>query len=102
MPRATLPAPVLPAVAIAAAWWLFTDLAAVWGPSLITIFGQAADTPAELMGVFALGCVLAAYVVETVGTQEYSFTPTEFLGRLEESYGSAAADEVAPHLKRLS
>lgn len=49
-----------------------------------------------------VGCVLAAYVVETVGTQEYSFTPTQFLGRLEESYGSAAADEVAPHLKRLS
>lgn len=49
-----------------------------------------------------VGCVLAAYVVETVGTQEYSFTPSEFLARLEESYGSAAADEVAPHLKKLS
>lgn len=52
-----------PVVAIAAAWWLFTDLAAVWGPSLITVFGQAAATPAELMGAFALGCVLAAYPV---------------------------------------
>ncbi len=49
-----------------------------------------------------VGCVLAAYVVETVGTQEYSFTPAQFLARLEESYGSAAADDVAPHLKRLS
>jgi adenosine kinase len=49
-----------------------------------------------------VGCVLAAYVVETIGTQEYAFTPAQFLGRLEESYGSAAADDVAPHLKALS
>jgi adenosine kinase len=49
-----------------------------------------------------VGCVLAAYVVETVGTQEYSFTPAEFLGRLEHSYGADAAEEVAPHLKGIS
>lgn len=49
-----------------------------------------------------VGCVLAAYVVETVGTQEYSFTPAEFLARLEDSYGSEAADDVEPHLKRLA
>ncbi|HEU5035915.1 MAG TPA: carbohydrate kinase family protein [Nocardioides sp.] len=49
-----------------------------------------------------VGCVLAAYVVETVGTQEYSFTPTEFLARLEDSYGSAAADDVAQHLTALA
>lgn len=47
-------------LAIAAAWWLLSDLTSVWGPSLITIFGQAASTPAELMGLFALGCVLVA------------------------------------------
>jgi adenosine kinase len=45
-----------------------------------------------------VGCVLAAYVVETVGTQEYSFTPDGFLARLEDSYGAAAADAVAGHL----
>ena len=45
-----------------------------------------------------VGCVLAAYVVETVGTQEYSFTRAEFLARFEDSYGAAAAAEVAPHL----
>jgi len=45
-----------------------------------------------------VGCVLAAYVVETVGTQEYAFTSAEFLGRLEESYGAQAAADVAPHL----
>jgi adenosine kinase len=48
-----------------------------------------------------VGCVLAAYVVETVGTQEYSFTAAQFLARLEDSYGSAAADDIAPHLKSL-
>ncbi|MEP9381006.1 carbohydrate kinase family protein [Nocardioides sp. KR10-350] len=46
-----------------------------------------------------VGCVLAAYVVETVGTQEYSFTPEQFVGRVRESYGDAAADEIAPHLR---
>lgn len=45
-----------------------------------------------------VGCVLAAYVVETVGTQEYTFTRPEFLARFEDSYGDAAAAEVAPHL----
>jgi adenosine kinase len=45
-----------------------------------------------------VGCVLAAYVVETVGTQEYSFTGAEFLARLTESYGADAAADVAPHL----
>ncbi|MCW2793947.1 MAG: adoK, partial [Nocardioides sp.] len=48
-----------------------------------------------------VGCVLAAYVVETVGTQEYSFTPAEFLARVEESYGAEAAADVAPHLGAL-
>jgi adenosine kinase len=45
-----------------------------------------------------VGCVLAAYVVETVGTQEYSFTAEQFLARIEESYGAEAAAEVEPHL----
>ncbi|MEO9324756.1 carbohydrate kinase family protein [Nocardioides sp. C4-1] len=46
-----------------------------------------------------VGCVLAAYVVETVGTQEYSFTPAEFVGRVEASYGAEAAADVAQHLR---
>jgi adenosine kinase len=45
-----------------------------------------------------VGCVLAAYVVETVGTQEYSFTPSEFLKRVEVSYGIEAATDLSPHL----
>jgi adenosine kinase len=45
-----------------------------------------------------VGCVLAAYVVETVGTQEYSFTADTFAARLAASYGDAAAAEVKPFL----
>ncbi|MCD4524921.1 MULTISPECIES: carbohydrate kinase family protein [unclassified Nocardioides] len=45
-----------------------------------------------------VGCVLAAYVVETVGTQEYTFTHQQFVDRVEGSYGSEAAKDVAAHL----
>src|ERR1700710_563875 len=34
-----------------------------------------------------VGCVLAAYVVEQVGTQEYTFTPEQFMARLAGAYG---------------
>ncbi len=49
-------------------------------------------------GAAQVGCVLAAYVVETVGTQEYTFTGSEFVKRVEMSYGIEAAEKVAPHL----
>jgi adenosine kinase len=42
-----------------------------------------------------VGCVLAAYVVETVGTQEYSFTASQFVDRVRSSYGDGAAHEIA-------
>jgi adenosine kinase len=42
--------------------------------------------------------VLAAYVVETVGTQEYTFTAEQFVDRIRLSYGDGAATEVAAHL----
>ncbi len=45
-----------------------------------------------------VGCVLAAYVVEQVGTQEYSFTHDEFVARLAAAYGEEAATEVRLHL----
>lgn len=45
-----------------------------------------------------VGSLLATHVVETVGTQEYSFTSASFLARLSTAYGTAAAAEVAPHL----
>ncbi|MFC7494789.1 MULTISPECIES: carbohydrate kinase family protein [unclassified Nocardioides] len=48
-----------------------------------------------------VGCVLAAYVVETVGTQEYAFTPAQFLARVEHSYGGEAAGEIEKHLSAI-
>lgn len=52
-----------PVFAVAVAIWIFDDAVKVWGPSLITIFGQAAQTPAELMGLYALGCLLAPFAL---------------------------------------
>src|SRR4051794_14273990 len=49
-----------------------------------------------------VGCVLAAYVVETVGPQDYTFTTEQFLARLDASYGGEAADAVRPHLDPVS
>lgn len=45
-----------------------------------------------------VGSMLATYVIETVGTQEYHLSQEEFLERLAAAYGDSAADEVAPHL----
>ncbi|RNL79045.1 carbohydrate kinase family protein [Nocardioides marmorisolisilvae] len=45
-----------------------------------------------------VGCTIAAYVVETVGTQEYTFTREEFVARLGASYGDDAAAEVGKYL----
>jgi adenosine kinase len=45
-----------------------------------------------------LGAVLASYVLETVGTQEYDMSADAFLDRFERTYGTDAVAEVAPHL----
>ncbi len=45
-----------------------------------------------------LGSLIATYVIETMGTQEYRFTSAEFLARFEQTYGAQAASEIAPHL----
>lgn len=45
-----------------------------------------------------VGCTLAAYVVETVGTQEYAFTRHQFSDRVRRVYGEASGDAVAQHL----
>ena len=42
--------------------------------------------------------MLATYVIETVGTQEYQLAQQHFLTRLADAYGSEAAADVAPHL----
>ena len=49
-----------------------------------------------------VGSMLATYVIETVGTQEYSFTHADFLSRFTDAYGAQAASEVAPHLQLTS
>lgn len=46
-----------------------------------------------------VGAMLATYVVETVGTQEYDLGRAGFLERLAQAYGAEAAGEVAPHLE---
>ena len=46
-----------------------------------------------------VGALLATYVIETIGTQEYELSQSNFLERLAKAYGSDAADEVAPHVR---
>ncbi|MFC6706366.1 carbohydrate kinase family protein [Flexivirga alba] len=45
-----------------------------------------------------VGSMLATYVLETVGTQEYILRKDDFLARLGESYGEKAAATVQPLL----
>ena len=45
-----------------------------------------------------VGSLLATYVIETIGTQEYLLDKTEFISRLEAAYGSECAQDVASHL----
>lgn len=45
-----------------------------------------------------LGSMIATYVIETTGTQEYRFTKEEFTARFSDAYGADAAAEVAAHL----
>ena len=52
----------------------------------------------DLQRCLQVGSMLATYVIETVGTQEYTFTPPAFLGRLGDAYGPQAAAEVGERL----
>lgn len=45
-----------------------------------------------------VGSLMAALVLETVGTQEYEVTPDGFTKRLAAAYGDTPAAEVSPHL----
>lgn len=49
-----------------------------------------------------LGSLLAAYVLETVGTQEYQLDRSRFLLRLAHAYGHPSAEEIEPHLGPLT
>ena len=46
-----------------------------------------------------LGSMLATYVIETIGTQEYSLGTSQFLRRLAEAYGADSAAEIEPHIR---
>ncbi len=48
-----------------------------------------------------LGALVAVHVLEDTGTQEWSLDADRALRRFEETYGSAAADEVTPLLSEL-
>lgn len=52
----------------------------------------------ELERAAQVGSLMAALVLETVGTQEYEVHTDSFAKRFAESYGDAAAAEVRPHL----
>ncbi|HAN72218.1 MAG TPA: carbohydrate kinase family protein [Actinobacteria bacterium] len=45
-----------------------------------------------------LGALLATYVIETIGTQEYELARMHFLERMARAYGDDAAAEVEPHV----
>ncbi len=45
-----------------------------------------------------LGSMLATYVIETVGTQEYTLGKARFLERLADAYGDDSAETIAPHI----
>jgi adenosine kinase len=45
-----------------------------------------------------VGSMLATYVVETIGTQEYELGRRRFLERFTQAYGEQACEEVEPHL----
>jgi adenosine kinase len=44
--------------------------------------------------------MIATYVIETTGTQEYRFTSAEFVERFSAAYGASAAAEIEPHLPK--
>ena len=48
-----------------------------------------------------LGCLVAVYVVEQVGTQEYVLSRAAFLARCTATYGAEATADIEPHLKTL-
>jgi sugar/nucleoside kinase (ribokinase family) len=48
-----------------------------------------------------LGCLLAVYVVEQVGTQEYTLSKKGFVERFASAYGAAAAAEVEARVETV-
>jgi adenosine kinase len=46
-----------------------------------------------------VGSLIAAHVIETVGTQEYALSQARFLERLGDAYGPDAVSDVGSHLR---
>jgi adenosine kinase len=46
-----------------------------------------------------VGSLLATYVIESVGTQEYELARQAFLVRVREAYGQRAAAEIGQHVR---
>lgn len=82
--------PVVPAVEIAEPTGVGDAFRA--GFLTATAWGLSLERAAQV------GALLATHVVETVGTQEYSFTCEGFLARFAGAYGQDAAGDVAAHL----
>ena len=45
-----------------------------------------------------IGAILAAFCLETKGTQEYRFDKSEFISRFENTFGASAAAEISSKL----
>jgi adenosine kinase len=60
------------------------------------VWGLALERAAQL------GCLLAVYVVEQVGTQEYTLHQSAFVKRFAATYGNEAASEIAAHVRAKS
>lgn len=46
-----------------------------------------------------VGALLATYVIETIGTQEYHIAQKKFLRRISEAYGPQAAEDIRGHIR---
>jgi adenosine kinase len=59
--------------------------------------GIAAGLPYERCA--QLGSLLATYVIETVGTQEYELSTATFVSRLAVAYGQDSAADISDHVR---
>ncbi|MEV7226538.1 endonuclease/exonuclease/phosphatase family protein [Polymorphospora sp. NPDC051019] len=77
---------------------LLVDVLRVWLPSIITIFGQAAATPAELMGAFALMWFVLALgappLVRRVGPRPVLLAAAIVLGGCRAGLGATDGGQV--------
>src|SRR5688500_14995139 len=64
-------------------------------------FLAALDWGLSLERAAQLGCLLAVYVVEQVGTQEYEISRRAFLERCAATYGDEAVADFEPHLRTI-